>query len=148
MKKTIAIGLLILAAGCSSSSTNPDGSGGTGGTGATGGTGGQGANGDGAVTYTLIMQNYFNWCTVTEQGTDEGTVTPVTMTFPAGTVVNLHADTASAGTFFWAYWVGTDGDTTAAHDTEMTTKVTMTQNKTIQACCPVVGTPATCPAPT
>jgi len=138
MKKTIAIGLLILAAGCSSSSTNPDGSGGTGGT----------AANDGATTYTLIMQNYLQWCTVTEQGTSEGTATPVTMTFPAGTVVNLHADTASAAAFFWAYWVGTDGDTTTAHDTNMTTTVTMTKDKTIQACCPIVGTAATCPAPT
>lgn len=31
---------------------------------------------------------------------------------------------------------GTDGDTTAAHDKNMTTTVTMTSDKTVLACCP------------
>jgi hypothetical protein len=149
MRKTIAIAILTLAAGCSSSSTNPSGGGGAGGGGAGGGAaGGKTGNSDGAVTYTLIMENYLSWCTVTEQGTDEGGTASVTMTFPAGTVVNLKGDTVSAASFFWAYWFGTDGDTTSAHDTNMTTTVTMTKNKTVQACCPVVGTPPTCPPPT
>ncbi len=133
MRKTIAIAILILTAGCSSSSTNPGNN--------------DGAL-DGANTFNLKMENYLQWCLVTEQGTDEGMTEVVNMTFPAGTVVNLHADTASAASFFWAYWVGTDGDTTTAHDTNMTTTVTMTKDKTVQACCPIVGTAATCPAPT
>jgi hypothetical protein len=142
----MAIVLLALAAGCSSSSSNPDGSGGTGGQ-ATGGTGGQAA-GD-AGTFTLKMENYLTWCTVTEQGTPEGTTALVTMTFPAGTVVNL-IGAAASDAFVWDYWRGTDGDTGAAHDTNMTTTVTMTKDKTVQACCPFAveaGLPTPCGAP-
>ena len=144
MRKTVAIALLILAAGCSSSSPNPGGGGGAG-----GGAGGQTGNNDGALdgtgTFTLKMENYIQWCLVTEQGTDEGTTDPVTQSFPAGTVVNLHAmpDTG----FVWGYWFGTDGDTTSAHDTNMTTTVTMTKDKTIQACCPITVAEG-CLAPT
>jgi hypothetical protein len=68
------------------------------------------------------------------------------MTFPAGTVVNLGA-MASASFFVWGYWVGTDGDTSAAHDTSMTTTVTMTASKTVQACCPDAPPAALVPCP-
>jgi hypothetical protein len=140
MRKTIAIAVLTLAAGCSSSSTNPDGSGG-------GGAGGQTGNNDGAGTFTLKMNNYLSWCLVTEQGTDEGITDPVTLSFPAGMVVNLHA-MAESTSFMWGYWFGTDGDTTAAHDTNMTTTVTMTKDKIIQACCPITGDTTPCIDPT
>jgi len=131
---------LSLAAGCGSSSTNPSsgtgGSVGTGGSPGTGGaaTGGQDGAADGPVLYTLTVQNYLDWCNVTEDGTAYPLSAPPVMSFPPGTVVNLNA-TAGAS-FVWGYWTGTDGDQTAGHDKSMTTTVTMTSNKTILACCP------------
>jgi hypothetical protein len=138
---------LFLMVGCSSSTngTGTGGSNGTGGQSATGGAGGAGTSG-----FTLSIQNYLNWCNVTENGTayDPPSEAPV-MTYPAGTVVNLMGATASSSSFVWGYWVGTDGDTTATHDTNMTTTVTMTANKIVQACCPLTSAPTTpCPAPT
>jgi hypothetical protein len=111
---------LSLTLGCASNSSPTDGTGAA-------GTGGP-------VTYTLTVQNYLNWCDVTENGTTYPASVPPVMSFAPGTVVDLNA---VAGQFFvWGYWTGTDGDTTAAHDTNMTTTVTMTSNKTILACCP------------
>jgi hypothetical protein len=151
---------LIVLAGCSSSTTPGTGTGGNNGTGggagtsATGGIGGQsgtgGAGGGATAGFTLTIQNYLNWCNVTENGTayDPPNEAPV-MTFPSGTVVHLMGATASSASFLWGYWVGTDGDTTASHDTNMTTTVTMTANKVVQACCPLTSAPtAPCPAPT
>jgi hypothetical protein len=136
MKNMIAIALLILAAGCgsSTSSSAPD------------------ATTSGGATYTLALQNYLSWCSVIEQGTSEGsTAAPPLLTVPAGTVVNLSA-TPSDATFVWGYWVGTDGDTSNSHDTNMTTTVTMSKNKTVQVCCPFAvaagSTPVPCPPPT
>jgi hypothetical protein len=113
---TLALGVSV---GCGSSGS----SGGTG----TGGTGGQ-------VRYTLTVQNYLDWCDVTENGTLYAAGVPPAMSFPARTVVDLKA--APNTIFVWGYWTGTDGDTSAAHDTSMTTTVTMTSDKTIVACCP------------
>jgi hypothetical protein len=87
------------------------------------------------------------WCAFTVNGGASSTATSTTFTFPAGTVVNLHADKASAA-FDWGYWFGTDGDTSATHDTAMSTTVTMTTSKKVQACCPVHGTGTPCPPPT
>jgi hypothetical protein len=173
MNKTIAIVFSLLVAGCSSSSTNNSdaaagsggiagaaGSGGIGGHAGTGGAGGHVSTTDAAVehalgadgpaTFTLTLENYLSWCSVTEAGTSEGTTATVTMSFPAGTVVDLNAMAAS-NVFVWDYWVGTDGDTTATHDTSMSTTVTMTKDKTVQACCPFAvaagSAPVPCPAP-
>jgi len=147
MHKTIGFALLILAAGCSSSSTTPTGAGGTGGQAPNDGAADTLSTADGANTFTLTMENYLSWCTVTEQGTNESSTASVTMTFPAGTVVNLTA-AALNSTFVWGYWVGTAGDTTSTHDTNMTTTVTMTANKTVQACCPIAGDSSPCLPPT
>jgi hypothetical protein len=150
MHKTMAIAFLILAAGCSSSSTTPSGAGGTGGQAPHDGAADTVSPADGAGTFTLKIENYLSWCSVTEQGTDESSTALVTMTFPAGTVVDLNA-MALSSTFVWGYWVGTAGDTTSAHDTSMSTTVTMTANKTVQACCPFAptggGLATPCPSP-
>ena len=130
MKTTLfafAILALSLAAGCSSST-------GTGGSGGSPGTGGQDGAADGPVLYTLTVQNYLDWCDVTENGTVYPVSAPPVMSFAPGTVVNVNAVAATG--FVWGYWTGTDGDTTSAHDTSMTTAVTMTSNRTILACCP------------
>jgi hypothetical protein len=135
MKSTIlALTLgLALAAGCGSSGSNGTGTGGSGATGGTTGTGGSGAT-DGPVMYTLTVNNYLDWCDLTENGTKYPASTPPPMSFPAGTVVDLNA--VPNYIFVWGYWTGTDGDTTAAHDTSMSTTVTMTSDKAILACCP------------
>jgi List-Bact-rpt repeat protein len=111
---------LSVAAGCGSSTG--------------GATGGQDGAADGPVLYTLTVQNYLDWCDVSENGTAYAATVPPVMSFAAGTVVNLNA-TAATG-FVWGYWTGTDGDATSAHDKSMATTVTMTSNKTIVACCP------------
>jgi hypothetical protein len=89
-------------------------------------------------TFTLSITNYIDWCTITE----EGVAFSATKAFPAGTVVHLHGDTKDAGLFVWGYWTGTDP---GGHDTMMTTTVTMTTNKSVLACCPVIGQSQTCP---
>jgi hypothetical protein len=95
---------------------------------------------------TLTLQNYLAWCSVTVNGGGPSTANQ-TLHFAPGTVVNLHADKASAA-FVWGYWYGTAGDTTAAHDKSMDTTVVMSGNKTIQACCPLTGAPNDpCPTP-
>jgi hypothetical protein len=121
------------------------GAGGTTGTTGTGGAaggsssvGGQSgsvdASVDGPLLYTLTVQNYLDWCDVTENGTVYPASVPPAMSFPPNTVVNLNA--VPNYIFVWGYWTGTDGDKTSTHDMNMTTTVTMTSNKTILACCP------------
>jgi hypothetical protein len=147
MKSTL-LAALLLTVGCGSSTTPGTGTGGSNGTG--GGAGPGGAGGAATSGFTLTIQNYLSWCNVTENGTayDPPAQAPA-MTFPAGTVVNLMGATANSTNFLWGYWVGTDGDTSASHDTNMTTTVTMTSNKVVQACCPLTSAPTTpCPAPT
>jgi hypothetical protein len=96
----------------------------------------------GGSDVTLSINNYLAWCTVTEQSE----AYMMSMEFPTGTVVNLDAMPV-ADSFVWGYWTGTDGDTTTAHDTSMSTTVTMTGNKMVQACCPFTTAPSTpCPA--
>jgi len=146
--------IFALAAGCGSSSSGggtggssatgtggtaaTGGTTGTGGTTATGGAAGSGATDAGPVMYTLTLTNYLAWCTVTENSA----TSTATMSFAPGTVVDLNA-TANLG-FVWGYWTGTDGDTTASHDKNMTTTVTMTSDKSVLACCPLPPS-QTCP---
>jgi hypothetical protein len=106
---------------------------------------GDAASDGGAVT--LTVQNYLSWCTVAVNGGGSSTAATQTLNVQPGTVVNVSGDLSSA-TFVWGYWVGTAGDTTAAHDTSKTTTVTVNANKTIQACCPFAAAPNTpCPPP-
>jgi hypothetical protein len=106
-------------------------------------------NVDAAGMVTLKIEDYINWCNVSVNGGANSTADPQIFMFPTGTVVNLSGDTASAASFVWGYWRGTAGDTTGAHDTAKTTTVTMSGNKTVQACCPLTSSPTTpCPDPT
>lgn len=91
-------------------------------------------------TFTLAINDYLDWCTFTANGVTF--TSSKTLTFPAGTVVNLHADPNP--NFIWAYWTGTDGDTTSGHDTSQSTTVTVTSDKSVVACCPFATHP-TCP---
>jgi hypothetical protein len=144
MKYALTFALAIAAACNSSSSSSPDAPGMTGSnTGS--GSGSDPGTGSGSGAITLTIENYLSWCTVTENG---GPLVGA-MTFPAGTVVHLGAVPESS-LFIWGYWVGTDGDTGSAHDTNMMTTVTMTASKTVQACCPdAPPSPlAPCPPPT
>jgi hypothetical protein len=103
---------------------------------------------DTAPSFTLKVENYASWCSVSVNGATANATEVQMFTFPAGTVVNLHS-TALNGTFVWGYWVGTASDTTGSHDTHMTTTVTVTKNQVIQACCPLASAPTDpCPAPT
>ena len=97
---------------------------------------------------TLKLEDYLSWCSVSvNQGTASADATQ-TLTVPQGTVVPLTADAASS-VFVWGYWVGTDGDTNASHDTGKAATVTMDKSKVVQACCPFASSPSTpCPAPT
>jgi len=105
--------------------------------------------GEGGTTFTLKVEDYLSWCTVSINGGTGSITATQSLTFSPGTVVNLMADKASS-TFEWGYWVGTAGDTTSAHDTAMGTTVTMSGDKTVQACCPFSSGASAhqpCPAP-
>jgi hypothetical protein len=140
----------LLAVGCSSSSSpTPTGTD-SGGAADAGGAADTGApsDGGGGAAVTLKLENYLSWCSVAVNGGAPSSTEVQTLSFAPGTVVNLTANPASAS-FVFAYWVGTAGDTTATHDTQKATTVTMTGNKVVQACCPFASAPNTpCPAPT
>ncbi len=105
-------------------------------------------NGDMASNMaTLKLEDYLSWCSVTVNSGTAATTAVQSLTFPKGTVVHLSADKASA-TFVFGYWIGTAGDTGAAHDTSMTTTVTLNADTTVQACCPFANAATTpCGAP-
>jgi hypothetical protein len=104
------------------------------------------AGNEAGPTVTLTLKNYVNWCSVTVNGGTPSTADQ-TLQFAPGTVVVLHGQEANAS-FVWGYWRGTDGDTSASHDTSQGTMVTMTADKTVQACCPTTAAPTTpCPDP-
>ncbi|HZS42382.1 MAG TPA: hypothetical protein VFF06_36380 [Polyangia bacterium] len=109
------------------------------------------SSGDGSSGATLKLENYATWCTVSVNSapaTTANTSGVQSYTFSPGTVVNLNS-VAASGTFVWGYWVGTAGDVGAGHDKSMSTTVTMSGDKVVQACCPFANAPNTpCPAPT
>jgi hypothetical protein len=92
-----------------------------------GSSSGGGPNNDGGSGFTLTLNDFDNWCTVT--------VTPSESSYTAGTVVALHA--VGNPTFTFAYWLGTDGANTGnnGQDPNASTMVTMTADKTVLACC-------------
>jgi uncharacterized protein YceK len=97
---------------------------------------------------TLKLEDYLSWCSVSVNGAVASTNATQTLTVPQGTTVPLSA-TAASSVFVWGYWVGTDGDTSASHDTGQAATVTMDKSKVVQACCPFASSPSTpCPAPT
>ncbi len=102
---------------------------------------------DGAAAVTLVIENYLSWCKVSVNGGAASTAPTQMVTVAPDTVVNLSGDLASSF-FVWGYWVGTAGDTTAAHDTGKTTTVKVSADKKVQACCPLASAPNTpCPPP-
>ncbi len=104
--------------------------------------------GDAGATSTLKIEDYLAWCSVSVNDGGASAASLRTLTVPTGTVVTLSGDTASAVAFVWGYWVGTSGDTTATHDQSKITTVTMSGDKTVQACCPLSSSPSTpCPPP-
>ena len=112
MKKLLVPTLLLLV--CCGSSGTSNGTGGP-----DGGTG----------CCVLSIDDYLNWCSITENGAPY----VVSESFDAGTVVNLSA--APNQGFVWGYWTGTDG-AAGGQDMKMTTTVTMNGNKNVLACCP------------
>jgi hypothetical protein len=97
---------------------------------------------------TLKLENYLSWCSVAVDNGAANTTALQTLMYPSGTVVHLSGDMAS-NIFVWGYWVGSDGDVSASHDQAMMTTVTMSGDKTVQACCPFATAPNTpCPPPT
>jgi hypothetical protein len=99
-------------------------------------------------TFTLTLENYDSWCSVSVNSGFASTTGRQVLTFPVGTVVDL-AGAPANGTFIWGYWVGTAGDTLAAHDQNTSTTVTMDQDRLVQACCPFASAPGNpCPPPT
>jgi hypothetical protein len=106
---------------------------------------GDGSNG----MVNLKIENYLNWCSVSVDSGAASTMAVITKSVASGTTVHLAGDTASATEFVWGYWRGTAGDTGSAHDTSKMTTVTLTADKTVQACCPLTSAPTTpCPDPT
>jgi hypothetical protein len=96
----------------------------------------------------LKLEDYLSWCSVSVNGGTASADATQTLTVPQGTMVPLSASAASS-VFVWGYWVGSDGDTSASHDTGQAATVTMDKSKVVQACCPFASDPNTpCPAPT
>jgi hypothetical protein len=92
---------------------------------------------DAGSTFTLHITNDLKWCNITVDGTTTTAASPADKSYAAGTVVHLSA-VPTSGTFIWGYWTGTDGASATApnHDTNATTTVTMSANKSVTACCP------------
>jgi hypothetical protein len=110
----ISTGLLVLLCHCGSSSGNPPPT----------PDGGPPPSG-----FTLNINDFDSWCTVTVGGN------PASLVFPAGTVVSL--DAVANATFHFHYWLGTDGANAGnnGQDPNAMTTVTMTANKSVLACC-------------
>ncbi len=112
----ISTGLLLLLCHCGSSSSGgpppptPDG-------------------GPPPSGFTLTINDFDDWCTVTVGGN------PASLVFPAGTVVSL--DATAHPTFTFHYWLGTDGANAGnnGQDPNAMTTATMNESKTVLACC-------------
>ena len=59
-------------------------------------------------TFTLKIENYLSWCSVSINDGASNTTATQTMTVAPGTVVKVNGDLANS-TFVWGYWYGTDG---------------------------------------
>ncbi len=100
------------------------------------------SGGDAGAQVTLTLKNYLAWCDVSVNSGATST-SDQSLPFAKGAVVNLHSEPGN--TFFWGYWVGTD-KADGGEDLNKTTTVTMSADKTIQACCPDTDG-GSCPAP-
>jgi pectate disaccharide-lyase len=110
MKRVFALAaFLILVSHCGSTSS-----------------GGGPQNDAGTSGLVLTIDDDINWCSLTVDSSAPF-VGSATYSFDAGTLVSLHA--AGIPGFTFAYWSGTDSNTSAS------TTVTMNANMTVKACC-------------
>ena len=99
---------------------------------------------DGGSGFTLTINDYLNWCSVTVNGGTPSTAATQTFQFAPDASVSLHGDTASSQSFYWGYWQSAnlaDG----GKDTNMNVNITMSGDVSVLACCPVNNTPLSCP---
>jgi hypothetical protein len=97
---------------------------------------------NGFEDFTLTIDNYLAWCSVSVDG-GATTPNPPPTQFPPGTVVPLFGEPVSA-TFIWGYWRFTDADA-GGHDTNQNATVTMGSDRTVFVCCPFTNGSG-CPA--
>jgi len=89
--------------------------------------------------YTLAINNYLAWCTVSVNGGAPNSAAQISVALPDSSVAVLHGDAVSA-TFIWGYWTGTEGDLGGGdHNHDAT--VTMSSDKNVLACCPFASNP-------
>jgi len=85
---------------------------------------------DGFAIFTLTIDNYLAWCTVSENGAAYS----ASADFHDGTVVQLRA-TPNVG-FAWGYFFGADSPTSTDIGQDHYNSATMTSDRNVQACCP------------
>jgi hypothetical protein len=87
---------------------------------------------NGFELFTLTIDNYINWCSISVDGGQPSSANPISKSFPQGTVVMLQAAPV-LDIFVWGYWTDTDA---GALDTNQSTQVTMSADRSVLACCP------------
>lgn len=88
---------------------------------------------NGFENFTLSIDNYLAWCSVSVDG-GVATPNPPPAQFVPGTVVSLFGQPVSA-TFIWGYWRFTDAAPGGGHDISQNATVTMTSDRTVFVCC-------------
>jgi hypothetical protein len=96
--------------------------------------------GGGFALYTLTVNNYLAWCSVSENSGPPSSASTITNSFPDYSTVAIRGDPVSA-TFVWGYWDGTDSGN---NDTNQDSAVTMCSDRSVFACCPLPPS-TTCP---
>lgn len=101
------------------------------------------ASDGGSGNFTLTINDYLSWCTVSVNGQDAGN-SPGTYQFAPDASVALHGDTANASLFYWGYW---QAPTLADGGKDLNKDVTiqMNGNVTVLACCPDNDAALSCP---
>jgi hypothetical protein len=108
-----------------------------------GGTGNDASDGAGGEL-TLTINDYIGWCNVIVNGSTPSAMSTQTYMFAPNTSVTVQGDTASVSSFYWGYWgnVGSDGGLAdGGEDLGKTVTFTITQDMTLNACCPDNGQP-------
>lgn len=98
---------------------------------------------NGFENFTLTIDNFLAWCSVSVDG-GVATANPPPTQFPPGTVVPLFGQPVSS-TFIWGYWRFTDAEPGGGHDTSQSATVTMSADRTVFVCCPFTNGSG-CPA--
>ncbi len=100
------------------------------------------AGSDAGATVTLTVNDYIGWCKVIVNGGTPNTGSIQTYTFAPNTTVTAVGDTANSSAFYWGYWgnVAPDGGLSdGGEDLGKTVTFTITNNLTLNACCPDNG---------